>query len=607
MSLGHRAKAKFVEVFSADLRSLAVFRGVLALLVLASLAIRSTSLTAFYSDRGILPRSELLQNDGFFSSYSFSLNLLNGTPEFQAVLFGVTALAALSLLLGYRTRLSTFVVWLLVLSIQLRNPLTLNAGDHLLHLLLFWGIFLPLGAVWSLDRIRNRARETRERPARLSMRFFSMGVVALFLQIAFLYWFTAVLKTGEEWRDGTALYYTLSNDQLTTQLGSYLLNFPGLLMVLTFATILLEAFGPLLLFSPLFNGLARMAAIVSFMGLHFGIWLTMEVGMFPFVSAFCMVCFLPGAFWDRVLPWLRSLLSGRLAPARFGKPPGKRLAGHPQAGFLRAARSYLDSLWNWISSPVGMRNSYVYSLAGRNGLVEDAAGQGPHASEDSRSLDFSDSSGSSGSDEAGDRNPDERCGRDGTASGDLAVSLRSSLATNVLALLLVVYVFSWNVSTVSSFSMPTPAYPLGPFLGLSQSWGMFAPSPPRDDGWWVIPGELDNGGQTDLLSVVRGDYGIQKVSYDKPRDIAGSVGNEPWHKYLEFLTITGYEDSWRSQSLQREQRENFASYLCGSWNTRHSGGDTLESLRLVYIKETTLPRGQTPTTERLTLDEHSCG
>ena len=143
------------------------------------------------------------------SLYSFSLNLLNGTPHFQALMFGVGALAALAMLVGYRTRLATFILWLVVLSIQHRNILTVNAGDILLHLLLFWAMFLPLGAVWSVDRARRAAYQATPRP--LSMRFFSAATVALFLQIAFVYWFTALLKTGGDWReDGTALYTTRS-------------------------------------------------------------------------------------------------------------------------------------------------------------------------------------------------------------------------------------------------------------------------------------------------------------------------------------------------------------------------------------------------------------
>src|SRR5215210_7054795 len=82
-------RAKVVEVFSADLRSLALFRMVLALLVLADLANRATDLTAHYTDEGILPRTALLE--GVMNRWQVSLNLMSGEFFFQALLFGVAA------------------------------------------------------------------------------------------------------------------------------------------------------------------------------------------------------------------------------------------------------------------------------------------------------------------------------------------------------------------------------------------------------------------------------------------------------------------------------------------------------------------------------------
>ena len=208
-------RAKVREIFGTDLRSLAAFRIVLALLVLGDLASRFTDLYAHHTDRGVLPRSVLL--GGVLNHWSFSLNLISGQPFFQALLFGITALAAVGLLIGYRTRLMSIVVWLLVLSIQWRNPLVLSSAETLLRMLLFWGMFLPLGAYWSVDRLLNGA------PSRLSMRFLSFATVGLFLQIAFMYWFSALHKSGDEWRaNGTAIYYTLSIDQITTPIGAYL-------------------------------------------------------------------------------------------------------------------------------------------------------------------------------------------------------------------------------------------------------------------------------------------------------------------------------------------------------------------------------------------------
>ncbi len=305
-----RTREKVVDVFGADLRSLATFRVVLALLVLSDLANRATDLSVHYADEGVLSRTVLLE-EGLLDSWSFSLNLMNGEPFFQALLFGVGALAAVGMLFGYRTRLMTVGAWVVLLSIQHRNPMVLTAGDILLRLLLFWGMFLPLGAIWSVDRALGAALP------RVSMRFLSFATVGLFMQIAFMYWFTALLKSGEEWRvDGTALYYALSLDQITTTIGAFLHGFPPLLQALTFATLLLEAFGPFLLFCPLFTGPVRTAAIAAFMSLHFGIWLTMDIGLFPWISAFCMVCFLPSWFWEKPVAYLRAATPERLDVTR---------------------------------------------------------------------------------------------------------------------------------------------------------------------------------------------------------------------------------------------------------------------------------------------------
>ena len=59
-SLQGWAYAKVVDIFGADLRSLATFRIVLALLVLSDLAIRATDLTAHYTDAGVMPRTDLV-------------------------------------------------------------------------------------------------------------------------------------------------------------------------------------------------------------------------------------------------------------------------------------------------------------------------------------------------------------------------------------------------------------------------------------------------------------------------------------------------------------------------------------------------------------------
>ena len=554
--------AKIADVFGADLRSLATFRIVLALLALSDLFNRATDLTAHYADAGVMPRADLLQQ--VLSPYAFSLNLLNGGILFQALLFGIAMLAAVCMLVGYRTRLMTFVVWVLLLSIQVRNPLVNGSESPFLRMLFFWGMLLPLGAYWSVDRVRSAL-------PRPSPRFMSVATFGLFLQIAFVYWFTAVLKSGAEWQvDHTALYYALSLDQIATPIGHYLLNFPSLLQVLTFGTFLLEALGPLLLFSPFFTGPVRTGAALAFMSLHFGIWLTMDIGIFPWVSAFCMVCFFPTWFWNRAST-LRSGLLRRSALARRLQPATAR-AGHAVVAFSRTVLSFLaDTRQLLFAGP----EPHGDALAGRRAALPLAAGA---------------SVGGETVVEAGTSRDEEPIEEHEPAE------LRSSLATNLLAFFFVFYILCWNLTTVSALTLPERTVPLGPFFGIDQYWGMFAPSPSKEDGWYVIPGNLQDGRKVDLMPITRDDYGMHKVSYEKPRDIPATYKNEHWRKYLESIYNQNYAD----------QRGYFGQYICRQWNSRHGGADRLENFRIIYMREMTLPDYQQSQPEKVDLWNHTC-
>ncbi|HET7273488.1 MAG TPA: HTTM domain-containing protein [Rubrobacter sp.] len=558
-------RAKVVELFGADLRSLALFRIVLGLLVLADLANRATDLFAHYTDAGVLPRTVLVQE--VLSPWAFSLNLMNGQPFFQALLFCVAAVAALGLLVGYRTRLMTVVVWVLLLSIQWRNPLVGGADGPLLRLMLFWAMFLPLGAYWSVDRA------LKDVSLRLSTRFLSLATVGLFMQIAFVYWFTAAMKSGPEWRtDGTALYYALSIDQIATPFGHFLLNFPDLLTVMTFGTFCLEALGPFLLFCPFFTGPVRTGAVMAFMGLHFGIWLSMDIGIFPWISAFCMVCFLPTWFWDVPLAKLRAAL-----PEWF-----ETVALRLQNAASHVVRDRL--------SPLHLRLAPATGAA-----VPDPVLGGDHiGSRLARIVSLPRTLIS------GTPPQDEPAAGHGTPNGPPVEPqprmLRSSLVTNLLAFIFLMYVLCWNLTTVNAFTMPERLFPVGPFLGLDQYWGMFAPSPSKEDGWYVIPGNLRDGQQTDLMSVTRDDYGLHQVSWAKPKDVPATFKNEHWRKYLENIYSKDHAD----------QRLYFGQYICRQWNARHTGAEQLETFKITYMLEMTQPDYKYSAPQKMVLWEHSC-
>ena len=151
---------------------------------------------------------------------------------------------ALLLAIGFYTRTATVASWLLLLSLQARNPLLLNFGDQILRVSMFWSLFLPLGGCWSVDAVRA-ARPTSREPV------CSVASACLLLQVCVVYFFTAVLKSGPDWHaDGTALYYAMQLDWLVLPLGIWLRDVFWFTQLLTWSTLVLEYVGPFLLIAP---------------------------------------------------------------------------------------------------------------------------------------------------------------------------------------------------------------------------------------------------------------------------------------------------------------------------------------------------------------------
>ena len=542
------------EIFAADLRSLAALRIVLAVIVLADLSGRSGNLLAHYTEEGVLPTRILLAEPGM--TWRASLNFINDTLFVQALLFGITALAAVALLVGYRTRLVTVVVWVLMLSIQVRNPFVTTGADVLLRLLLFWSIFLPLGAWWSLDSRREMTLP------RVSMRFVSMATVGLFLQIAFMYWFTAILKSGPEWRvDGSALYYAFAAEQYSGTLGPYLLQFPTLLTVLTFVALGIEAFAPFLLFCPIATGPVRTVGVLLIMSLQIGILLTMWIWFFPWLGAFCMVCFLPSWFWDRVIPRLRAVFPMHLS-----------LTERFQDAAARIAQPWSAPRWarlvRWGSGGQPAFAGMAASTAANQWQVHPARLRMPGAP---RALSSTDAPPRIGG---------------------------SSLPANLLALCFLVYVFLINLATVSDYTIPASIRPFRELLGLRQTWNMFSPTVKQTD-WYVIPGTLKDGSQVDLLAPIidRNPDLAKPVFWDKPPNVRATFRDMYWRKYLVGLR----DDETENRRLY------FGKYICRTWNGWHPDGPLqLQSFDILVFEEGILPEGQRETPTQEVLWTHRC-
>ncbi|WP_344345447.1 HTTM domain-containing protein [Kitasatospora putterlickiae] len=79
-----------------------------------------------------------------------------GRPWFELV-YHLGVLAALAVLLGWRTRAATVLFLVTVLSLQNRNVFLGDGGDNIVHLMAVYLVFTRCAEVWSLDARRVRA------------------------------------------------------------------------------------------------------------------------------------------------------------------------------------------------------------------------------------------------------------------------------------------------------------------------------------------------------------------------------------------------------------------------------------------------------------------
>ena len=294
------------DLGAIDLRSLAAFRIGLAATLLLDLVYRSADLEAHYSDAGVMPRSALahfLARPGWL----WSLHAISGDAAAQALLMAVAAAAAVALGVGYRTRAAALASWLLLASLQHRNPLILIAGDRLLLLLLLWGLFLPMGARWSVD-----ARAERSPDATHCTGFPAW---ALLLQTALVYASTALYKWAEPvWRQLDAVARTLEVEGVATAVGRGLLGCDGLPALLTATVLGVETLAPVLAFSPWRRPQVRVVLVLALVSLHLlGLGVALRLGLMQLVMSVAWLPFLPQQFWD-----------GLRRPRREGGAPGMR-------------------------------------------------------------------------------------------------------------------------------------------------------------------------------------------------------------------------------------------------------------------------------------------
>ena len=133
--------SRVFEAIALPAKGLALFRKLLGVLCLIDAVGRLSQARLLYSDEGLLPRWAL--NEFWPGGGVWSLYCISGQFFFVVtLLLGTVALGARQAW-GRSARWSRVALWLLLMSVQQRNPAVTDAADDLLRLMLFWDMFLP--------------------------------------------------------------------------------------------------------------------------------------------------------------------------------------------------------------------------------------------------------------------------------------------------------------------------------------------------------------------------------------------------------------------------------------------------------------------------------
>lgn len=596
------------RVFSLDLRSIALFRILLALLILSDLILRSADLSTFYTDAGVLPRENWLE---IAHRWQWSIHAASGELWWQILLFSVAAIFALALLFGYRSRLAAIGSFVLLVSLLNRNGLLLQGGDQLLGIMSFWAIFLPLGARYSFDAALQPvlsqnpnalvSNHDREQP------YFSVATIAIVFQILYLYIFTAILKTGDAWVTRfDAAFYAVSLQHFATPIGDWIRQFPTLLNVATRYVLTVEFLAPLLVLCPFFWPWIRLTGLLFLGSLHMAFLLMLHIGLFPLIDFMALSLLIPGALWVQVLQSkrlkkrrkhlqaitlyfdedcgfclkmcliLRSFLlpaEVRILPAQgyplihpimvkenswvVTDPDGKPYIHWHAMAFLFAQRWPFKPLgWIMALPPFMSIGNAVYRwVATHRGLM-------------------------------------------GTLTQRLLpyrpMRLQATITGSLLAALFFYVVTAFNVYHLPQITDPIPRHVdyIARTARLDQRWDMFAPYPLTSSSYMLIPGTLRNGEQVDVYTLTS-----SQPDWQAPYRFFPLYDGYRWRKYL------GRVDSHRNNAVRR----GLGGYLCHAWNSQPRSRETqLATLEVYFVKFRTTTDGSPKTESRRKVWRHWC-
>lgn len=544
--------------FVFDLRAVGVFRMLLALTILFDQCVRLGDWQAFHSVAGLV---SLADSRAWESAWLWSLYWLSDSPALPVVLEALRFVASIALLLGIRSRAAAFVLFAVLASLAARNPLVLQHGDRVLIVMTFFAAFLPLGERLSLSRLWFGGTS--------APLYRSAATAAYAVQVLLVFFMAGILKTGDPWwPDGTAISMALHLEAFTSEFARLWRHWDWLVKPLTWFVFWLECLAPLLALVPSYY--SRLVGLGALIALEIGIYLSLEVGLFPLISVVSLVPLAPPRLVDGIARLLSRRVDAEASDLVLFYDRDCRFCAFACRFLLAATATRGAEVREAQSDPVAARildDDFAWSVAEHraatrsreSGEAQDGYRQSwaavllvvarsPHpwlarllpglALGERLYAWIGRHRGAIG-------------GVGGMAFGRGRTPGWHGEAGRFVAASALTVVLAWNVVTYpsqrESLDLRPLVEPLIATFNLKQYWNMFAPYPYLRDYWHAVPALARDGRRVDLLSG-------RPVSLEPPRDGPDRYGGYRWRKTV-----------YRSQ--QRGELDRVAAYFCrtGRW------------------------------------------
>jgi hypothetical protein len=187
------------------------------------------------------------------------------------------------LLVGWRTRLAAVTAWLGHMMLSMSGNAAIYGVDQFAHIGLFYCVWMPIGAAFSVDALGKGESGAPTSSARLALR-------VLQIHLCIVYFSSGVEKaTGIQWWNGEAVWRALMRPDLGQFNVAWFAETPWLARIACWSTLLVEV-GYAFLIWP---RRTRTAWGVATVGMHLGIAIGMGLVSFSAVMAvFNMAAFL---------------------------------------------------------------------------------------------------------------------------------------------------------------------------------------------------------------------------------------------------------------------------------------------------------------------------